>query len=563
MKSSRQLNLLISASAKVKVIRCCVILVIAAFTFLTQPVTAQDGIEGNLVNVKWLEKNLNNSDVIILDASPGQLYAAQHIPEAVNAGLFSYGIQDKPVIEVEQIFQSWGISPGKKIVIYDQGGSNMAPSQFFSLYYYGFPAKDLYILDGGLFKWQQSGLPVTKDPAPVPNKGSFKITGFKEDARVRLPEFLTASGDPDNNALIEGLDATWHYGQVAVFDRCGHIPNSILLPGNDFYNPDKTFKSSEEIKKMLNYVSIKPEKQIYTYCGGGVTAAVPFFAIKFILNYPKVKLYRESEVGWLQDERRLPYWTYDAPFLMREANWLQFWGGSMLRMYGISNVSIVDVRDTNEFKKGHLPFALNIPKNEFANAITNPGKLADVLGPAGVNASDEAVIISGAGLSKESALAFVILEKLGQKKVSVFIDSLDKWQRLGFAITKDPTIVGAKKAPNDLSIPPSSYSVNLHNDIIITDPKSTEGYYPKVFIASGKGMPSKTPDGKIIHIPYSDLMNSGSLPKAAKDIWNILDKAGVPRYAELVCYSDNPGEAAVNYFILKLMGYPDVKILAM
>ncbi len=39
-----------------------------------------------------------------------------------------------------------------------------------------------------------------------------------------------------------------------------------------------------------------------------------------------------------------------------------------------------------------------------------------------------------------------------------------------------------------------------------------------------------------------------------------LSKAGVPRYAEIICFSDEPGEAAVNYFILKLMGYPDVKV---
>ena len=37
----------------------------------------------------------------------------------------------------------------------------------------------------------------------------------------------------------------------------------------------------------------------------------------------------------------------------------------------------------------------------------------------------------------------------------------------------------------------------------------------------------------------------------------------VPRYAELVSFSDDPGEAAANYFILKLMGYPDVKVLVM
>ena len=42
-----------------------------------------------------------------------------------------------------------------------------------------------------------------------------------------------------------------------------------------------------------------------------------------------------------------------------------------------------------------------------------------------------------------------------------------------------------------------------------------------------------------------------------------LVKAGVPRYAEIISIADDPGEAAANYFILKLMGYPDVKVLVM
>lgn len=57
-------------------------------------------------------------------------------------------------------------------------------------------------------------------------------------------------------------------------------------------------------------------------------------------------------------------------------------------------------------------------------------------------------------------------------------------------------------------------------------------------------------------------MNPNGTLKAAKDIWGILVKAGVPRYAEIICIADEPGEAAANYFILKSMGYPDVKVLA-
>jgi 3-mercaptopyruvate sulfurtransferase SseA len=266
-------------------------------------------------------------------------------------------------------------------------------------------------------------------------------------------------------------------------------------------------------------------------------------------------------MGWLSDERGLPYWTYDAPLLMRESTWLQFWGGPMMRRFGGTHVSIVDVRPADVFNQGHVPFALNIPAEVFKNHLGDPDKLAEILGPAGVNASDEAVVISGAGLSKDAALVFVMLEKLGQKKVSVFMDSMDQWSQRGFAVTKDATVVGPKKTPQDLSIPPAAYPGNVRKDVLIADPKSTRGVYPKVFIASGKDVPAKAQDGKVVHLPYSDFLDAAGRPKAAKDIWSILVKAGVPRYAELVCFSDDPGEAAVVYYFLKLMGYPDIKVL--
>jgi thiosulfate/3-mercaptopyruvate sulfurtransferase len=230
-------------------------------------------------------------------------------------------------------------------------------------------------------------------------------------------------------------------------------------------------------------------------------------------------------------------------------------------MYGISNVTLVDVRPADEFYEGHVPFAINISADVFKSNITNPAKLSEILGKSGVNISHEAVVISGKGITKDAAFAFLMLVKLGQNKISILHDSHEKWVELGFKLTKDTAIVSAQKIPNVLSILPTDYSGNFQKDIIIADPKDTQGLYPKVFIASGRAVPAKAQAGKIAHVPYTDLLNSDGTPKAAKDIWKILSAAGVPRYAELVCYSDDPGEAAVTYFILRLMGYPDIKVL--
>jgi 3-mercaptopyruvate sulfurtransferase SseA len=519
------------------------------------------GINGNLVSVDWLEKNMSNTRILLLDASSPQEYAAAHLPGAINFNLFIYGGRELPVAEMEKLYQSWGISAGKKIVLYDEGAGMMATRFFFSLYYHGFSATDMMILDGGLYKWKEKGFPVTKDITPVKQIGTFTIRKKAEDVRVKLPEFLTAAGDPVKNVLLESLTPEWHFGQVAPFGKAGHIPNAIMIPSADFYNPDKTFKSATEIKKMMDYHGIRPQQQINNHCGGGVAASVPFFALKFILKYPNVKLFMESQLGWVSDERDLPYWTYDAPYMMRETSWLQSWGGRMMRMYGISQVSVLDIRSADEFYQGHVPFAINIPTEKFNNNRSNSVKLSEMLGAAGADASHEIIIISGAGLTKEAALVFAILEQLGHKKISIFTDSLSKWTKPGFTLIKDSTVIGPKKHPYDVSIPPTTYLKGKTKDIILAESAGKPGLYPKVFLASGKNVPARLPEGKVVHVPNTDLLNGEGKPKEAKEIWNILTKAGVPRYAELICISEDAGEAAVNYFILKLMGYPDIKIL--
>ncbi|MDB6099031.1 MAG: hypothetical protein JWN58_1734, partial [Gammaproteobacteria bacterium] len=532
---------------------------IIASLFMLQPALAAEG--GRLVGVEWLEKNFQRDDVLLLHASMGKASAAEHIPGAVNVDVFTFGGREPGAGEMERLIQSWGVSAAKKIVLYDQGGSYLATSLFFDLYYHGFPAENLVVLDGGLAKWKAAGGAVTKEPTAAPKPGTFRVAKLKEDARVRLPEFLAASGDPANNALVEALDPAQHFGGAKFFDRPGHIPNAIMLPTADFYNADKTFKSPEEIRRMLAYLGIRPDQQILAHCGGGIAASVPFFAAKFMLDYPRVKLYKESQLEWLRDDRGLPFWTYDAPTLTRDKDWLNGWGNAMMRSFGVSKLSVVDVRPAESYKQAHVPFAINVPADVFKRHLAAPNQLAELLGAAGVDRAHEAVIVSAGGLNPDSALAFLMLERLGQKKVSVLTDSVDDYGFAGFPLEKATDAPDPKKPPASLFIRPTAYAVDLRPGVVTSERPRAQGPYPKVYLASGKSLPARMPDGKVVHVPYSELLTAAGTPKAASEIWNILVKAGVPRYAEIVSISDEPGEAAANYFILKLMGYPDVKVL--
>ena len=141
--------------------------------------------------------------------------------------------------------------------------------------------------------------------------------------------------------------------------------------------------------------------------------------------------------------------------------------------------------------------------------------------------------------------------------------SVDDWGFAGLPLEKATDTPDPKKPPRSMFIRPVAYPVNARAGILVGDANATPSLYPRVYIASGKAVPAKAPEGKVIHVPYTDLLNADGTPKAAKDLWTILVKAGVPRYAEIVSFSEEPGEAAVSYFIMKLMGYPDVKVLVL
>ena len=62
-------------------IACCLPLVHAA--------AAVDARASNLVSVEWLQKNIGNEDVLLLDASSARLYAAKHLPGAISVDLYT------------------------------------------------------------------------------------------------------------------------------------------------------------------------------------------------------------------------------------------------------------------------------------------------------------------------------------------------------------------------------------------------------------------------------------------------------------------------------------------
>ncbi|MBL8518015.1 MAG: hypothetical protein JNM76_13720 [Betaproteobacteria bacterium] len=537
----------------------------AAFFLATSPIAfaqtkAEPGRTGNLVSVEWLKRNLARKDLVLLDASAPPAYMKGHIPGAISASILAHGVQEMSPERMEARYRGYGIKDDSLIVVYEQGDamSDFQPMWshhlFYDLYYHGFPPNRLLLLDGGLEKWKAEGGEVTATPTAKPEAGNFRVTQTREAVRVRLPDVLVASGDPKKATLIEALEPDNHFGEKGFFDRTGHIPNSVMLPARDFFNADRTFKSPEELRRMFDYLGVKPGQTVYSHCGGGVAAAVPFFALKFILEHEDVRLFRESQVGWLQDDRGLPFWTYSAPQMMRDTTWAKTWGGAMMRMYRNSAIDFIDARPVEDFKFRHARFALNVPAATVRPHLHDPAKLASLFGEAGVNVNNEALVMAGSGITPDAALVYVALEAAGQKRVSVLPEGLE------LAATKGLAVNDAAKASAAPPVVKRAYQASPRGATIIRNAGETRGLYPKVFVVSDTKPLGKTPPGKVVQLPYTEMLRPDGTPKAAKDLWKLMSDAGIPRYAELVTVGEDAGAAAVNYLVLKLMGFPDVKV---
>jgi thiosulfate/3-mercaptopyruvate sulfurtransferase len=513
---------------------------------------------GRLVDPAWLQ--LHRAEVLLLDASMTGQHRAGHIAGAVSADLYRHGADEPTPAAMQQRMQGWGVSSGKPIVVYDQGGDWMAARLFHDLYVHGVPAEQLFLLDGGLARWKAQGGAVTTEATP-PARGNWQIGRLRLEERVQLPEFLAAGGNRERSVLLDALGPSHYYGQQKFFDRAGHVPGAVPVPSEDFFNPDKTFRSADDVRRLLRYHGIRAEQEVLNHCGGGGAAAVPWFALKFIAGHEKSRLFLGSQREWLRDDRSLPFWTYAAPQLLRESSWLAGWNQPMLRMFGVARLNIVDVRAEAAYAQGHLPFALSLPAATLRQHLGRPEALAALLGPAGVNPGHEVVLVSEQGLTADAALAFLAFEQLGHAQVSLLLDSVDDWALRGHELTRQPTRTGPPRGMDDFAVPTTRYPLRSPRPVLAADPAATRGEYAKIFVATGRHAPAAAPaGGPLVHLPAAELVAANGTPKPAAELWRLIDKAGVPRQAELVFMADDLADAAIGYFVFRLMGWPDLKV---
>ena len=235
-----------------------------------------------IVDADWLNENLDNENLLILDARGADAYNKGHIPGAIavmwqNFADMSGTPADNPnwgtVLKAEELskkLSEFGISPDKEIVVYTatDGGWGEDGRIVWMLKRAGF--ENAKMLDGGFEYWTSKGYEVSKE-AVEPTPTEVNITKLSDDTNIETEELANRLGELvviDARAKDE-YEGAQNYGEA----RGGHVPGAINIPFNEFLNKDGTLKTAGEIKAILDSNGIDKDDEIVTYCTAGIRSA--------------------------------------------------------------------------------------------------------------------------------------------------------------------------------------------------------------------------------------------------------------------------------------------------
>jgi thiosulfate/3-mercaptopyruvate sulfurtransferase len=187
-----------------------------------------------------------------------------------------------------------GISDGDTIVVYDGSGLGGAPRVWWTLRVFG--ARKVFVLDGGLPKWQAEGRPVESGASKRPPRRFEAV--FDQAAVAGVPDVQRALAQ--KSAQVVDARPAGRFKGEAPEPRpgipSGHMPGSLNVPSTGLVENGRLV-SRDQIVERFTAGGVDLDKPVITSCGSGVTAAVLYFALDAIGKTPQ-QLYDGSWSEW-------------------------------------------------------------------------------------------------------------------------------------------------------------------------------------------------------------------------------------------------------------------------
>ena len=216
-----------------------------------------------------------------------------------------------------------------------------------------------------------------------------------------------------------------------------------------------------------------------------------------------------------------------------------------------AKVRIVDVRRTEDYKKGHIPTAVSLP---LAVLLSNdsPEQIVKLLESLGI--SDEMpVVVYDDTFGALAARVAWTFQYVGHENTSLLEMTFTNWKNLGLEIEK-----------RNNTFPKTTHSLKLNQSIYADAPyvESIQNNPDKILVDSRERLNFLTehiPSAK--NIPYTMLSNGTHILRSVDEIKRFVQNRGISEDSEIITYCGSVGTlSGLAFYALKLAGIKNVKL---
>jgi thiosulfate/3-mercaptopyruvate sulfurtransferase len=281
-----------------------------------------------LISTAQLANRIADPKLRILDArwylDPSRkgldAYNAGHIPGAFFADIGNDfagpgGRRGGPIgrhpfpssTQVQNVMRLFGITPGVRVVAYDDAAGAIAARVWFVLKANGFD--DAAVLDGGITKWIAEGREVTVQPPSISTMTDFVVT----PRPVLVLDKAEFAATKDHSLVLDARVPERYRGDIEPIDPpAGHIPGARNAPYtlNLTTEACPVFKPAAELRSHYESLGVAEGREPVVYCGSGINAAHDLLALE-VAGF-KGRLYGGSWSEWSSDPD-LPVATGETP----------------------------------------------------------------------------------------------------------------------------------------------------------------------------------------------------------------------------------------------------------
>jgi thiosulfate/3-mercaptopyruvate sulfurtransferase len=274
-----------------------------------------------LVETDWLEQNLSDPKMVVLDCTthlipnpaitydvvPGREdFEKSHVKGAqfcdvsrdVSDTSHKFRFMRQTPEDFATAMRRFGVSDDTKVVLYSTTSPQWASRVWWLLREFGHD--NAAVLNGGWQKWSRENRPSESGAEAARAAGNFSVKPSRH-LMADKDEVKAAIGDGAVCTLNALAEAQHKASGGNTYGRPGRIAGSVNVPAAHLLDPaTNTFLPADELRRKFEQVGAM-DRAVIVYCGGGIAATADALALT-MLGHTKVKVYDASMSEWAKDD---------------------------------------------------------------------------------------------------------------------------------------------------------------------------------------------------------------------------------------------------------------------